>query len=999
MSSSAYKQKRKALADSKNAELKTEKTQLQNILKDSLSRDDYIELDRLKTSPRVTPFTKSAPQRDSFLPSPLSGLNKIPPWKRSAYEELVYEGVKKYQRARSEYTDAKRFHDMRTARKGEQALEHNRHVEELKEKFAVGESKTIEGYFVRVLHAGSYPESFSRKSILGYRLESRLLLIDHDLPLFQAMPTVKSFRYVEVRDRINETALSQTERKQLYRSVIAQIPLRTIHTIFTADRTEKIDHVIFYGYANDTDPGTGKSGRFCLVSVSTTREQFGDLNLELAEPLLCLQLLNAHISHKPEDLVTVSPIEIISDTTTPPTISLAAIAEHSPRRADEIYQAMDIVDSEEAPKGIRIPARPASPKAEAAGVGIQESTLSNARMIDHLQNQIKILEATIEEQEMKIADLETALQEQKDELKEQIREEKAAITAEFETTLEDYKDIVDDLENALESEIEEKQSLIAKLSNATQQRETSSSDHLSVLEEQETHELAGKPDTPGFDSLTPREETVWGERAGGELVQPIDKQQPSDNSANTSDPSRGLDAELYATMTAIVTAEEEYVDYVAARLSTADIVRLLSEGKLEPHKFLANRMRPSAAGEAWYREFSSLQEPPNRDFVEVVKRKSDLENDSLDLILDVADDGPHIPDELSDLEATIEEQEMKIADLETALQEQKDELKEQIREEKAAIIAEFETTLEDYKDIVDDLENALESEIEEKQSLIAKLSNATQQRETSSSDHLSVLEEQETHELAGKPDTPGFDSLTPREETVWGERAGGELVQPIDKQQPSDNSANTSDPSRGLDAELYATMIAIVTAEEEYVDYVAARLSTADIVRLLSEGKLEPHKFLANRMRPSAAGEAWYREFSSLQEPPNRDFVEVVKRKSDLENDSLDLILDVADDGPHIPDELSDMEVLENILHGNQNDNAKLLTVIMNHNWECSETAIQLAFPRTQFVSTLIDDLNERAYDEIGENLIIGGEELWVVDREFRVAVEHCLRRRRLEQS
>lgn len=737
-SSSAYKQKRKALADSKNAELKTEKTQLQNILKDSLSRDDYIELDRLKTSPRVAPFTKSAPQRDSFLPSPLSGLNKILPWKRKAYEELVFKGDLKYRTARSEHVTAKRRHEKRIALQRKEAFEHNRSVEGLKKKFAAGDSKTVEDYFARVLHIGSYPESFPRKSILGYRLESRLLLIDHELPAFQAIPTVKAFRYVEARDIITDTSsLPQPERKQLYRSVVAQIPLRTIHTIFTSDRTEKIDRIIFYGHVNASDPGTGKPGRYCLVSVSATREQFGDLNLELAEPLLCLQLLNARISHKPEDLVTVSPIEIISDKTTPSTISRAASAEHPPHPAEKIYQRVDMTGSEEIPKDIRIPARPTSPEAEATEAAIRDSTPPNAQTIDFLQNQIKILEGTIEEQELKIADLETALQEQADELKEQRREEKTSITTEFETTIEEYKDIVGDLENALESEIEEKQSLIAKLSTVTQQRETSSSDHFSTIEEQETHELAGKPNSHGSDSLTPREETVWGERAGGKLIQPIEKRQPSVNSANIPDAPRRLDAELYATMTAIVTAEEEYVDYIGAGLSKAHIDRLVSKGKLERHKFHTYKLRPSAAGEAWYREFSPPQKPPNRKFVELGNRDSDL----------------------------------------------------------------------------------------------------------------------------------------------------------------------------------------------------------------------------------------------------------------------LDAILTAADDEPHIPDELSDMEVFKNILNGNQNDNAKLLTVIMNHNWKCSEAVIQSAFPRTQFVSTIIDDLNEQAHDEIGENLIIDEQGWCVVDHEFRGAIEYCLQRRRLEQN
>ena len=320
--SSAYRQQqRRNQADAQNTKLEATFAQLQNILTDALSRDTYIDLERLKTTPRIESFKKEKPLRGNFLPAPPAGLNKMLPWKKREYEQLYSEGEKRYERAEREYQKAKTDHEIRMNVRRNKAIEQNQKVERIQERFSAGESKAVEDYFIRVLHNGSYPDSFPRRSQLVYTANSRQLTIEHDLPTVEAVPAAKAYRYVKARDEITQTALAQSQRRQLYVSALAQIPLRAIHEVYTADRTEKIDTIVFSGFVNKVHPGTGKPGRFCLISVSTTRHQFLDLNLKLVDPLECLQHLNGRISRKPEDLVEVDPIEVIGDTKTPPSVS------------------------------------------------------------------------------------------------------------------------------------------------------------------------------------------------------------------------------------------------------------------------------------------------------------------------------------------------------------------------------------------------------------------------------------------------------------------------------------------------------------------------------------------------------------------------------------------------------------------------------------------------------------------------------------------------------
>ena len=284
-------------------------------------------------------------------------MNKILPWKRREHKRLYAEGEKRYKRAEREYQEAKTDHEIRMNVRRSNAFEQNQKIERIQERFSASESKAVEDYFVRVLQSGSYPESFPHKSQLVYTANSRQLTVERDLPTFEAVPDAKAYRYVKARDEITGTTLPQSQRKQLYASVLAQIPLRTLHEIYTADRTEKIDTIIFSGFVDKIHPGAGRPGRFCLISVSTTRRQFVGLVLKLVDPLKCLRHLLGRLSLQPEDLIEVDPFEAIGDTKTPPSLSQTVTVDHEPRRADEIYHRVSTPVLETVPKDIPIPAR------------------------------------------------------------------------------------------------------------------------------------------------------------------------------------------------------------------------------------------------------------------------------------------------------------------------------------------------------------------------------------------------------------------------------------------------------------------------------------------------------------------------------------------------------------------------------------------------------------------------------------------------------------------
>ena len=303
-----YQQFRAAEVDTMNAKLQLSKFEFENILKDTLSVDDHLDLDTLKVTPYIPAFTLKKPQFENFLPADLRGLNKILPWKKNAYEREYDSGKKRYENDSSTYEDALKQHQRQVNSIRARAERRNNEIDGFKHDLIQGKPDAIVDYFALVLDASDYPETFPQHAKLAYVPESKQLVIEYDLPELGVVPNVKSYKYVKSRDEITNTALPHSQRKQLYSSAIAQIALRTIHEIFEADRTVRVDNIVFNGYVDAIDKSTGQPKRTCLVTVNTTRDQFLGINLELVDPHQCLKALNASVSPKPEELAPVRPV-------------------------------------------------------------------------------------------------------------------------------------------------------------------------------------------------------------------------------------------------------------------------------------------------------------------------------------------------------------------------------------------------------------------------------------------------------------------------------------------------------------------------------------------------------------------------------------------------------------------------------------------------------------------------------------------------------------------
>lgn len=296
-----YLESRVAQVALQNEHLEQQIDDLNNILKDTLSVDDYLDFETLKKKkPSNQPFALSRlgqrdtkPTLESLLPPKPTGLQKLIPGTMKKYEQAVAVAHKEFNKLMDLWKEIET---------------HNAEIAQFQKEFDAGEPEAIINYFTLVLEASSYPEGFPQNAKIAYVPESKQLVVEYDLPSFEIIPEVAEYKYAKTKDEITTTARPLTQRKNLYASVTAQIALRTIHELFEADRTKHIDTIVFNGYVDTIDKGTGRSVRVCLVTLRTTRDVFSELDLSKVEPLACLKTLNASVSKSPAELAPVRPV-------------------------------------------------------------------------------------------------------------------------------------------------------------------------------------------------------------------------------------------------------------------------------------------------------------------------------------------------------------------------------------------------------------------------------------------------------------------------------------------------------------------------------------------------------------------------------------------------------------------------------------------------------------------------------------------------------------------
>ncbi|CAG9265929.1 Restriction system protein [Burkholderia diffusa] len=314
-------------AASQNQEIEAQVEALGQILIEGLGSDPTLDFSKLRVKPTHKsvdllglPQSESPPVWERYAPEKPRGLAGVFPWVKKKHERQVLAARQRFEADERDYqakeairqAEIKKRHDTHTravAQAERDANEHNQQVAQFEAAFRAADPDAIATYFIKVLERGAYPDGFAQTSLIEFQPESKQLVVAYDLPeCDEIVPTIKSVKYVKASDSFTESARPDSQRRTIYADAVAQTTLRSLHEIFASDAAGHVETLVFNGYVDSIDRGTGKPIRPCIITVRTTREVFQDIDLAHVDPLTCLKSLNASVSKSAAELAPVRPV-------------------------------------------------------------------------------------------------------------------------------------------------------------------------------------------------------------------------------------------------------------------------------------------------------------------------------------------------------------------------------------------------------------------------------------------------------------------------------------------------------------------------------------------------------------------------------------------------------------------------------------------------------------------------------------------------------------------
>lgn len=341
-------------ANLEEAELRTTEAQnaitdIENILKHTLTIDDTIDWKSLKNheefsdpepkKPEKIPLKKKPvkPDKDSaeFVPK-ISIFDRL-------FSSMKQKKIEKYERkfdaAISDWeAQCKEIESTNSTveKKNEEVLKkweadvedwelrkkkyyedqkaYNEKIGLLEENYKKKDPAAVIEYCELVLNNSKYPETFPKSFEIEYNPENQILIVEYDLPSQDCFPTIQEVKYIASRKELKESYISETQSNKNYDNAIYQITLRTIHELFEADAANALQAIIFNGWVNSINKATGKSENKCIVSIQALKKGFMEIELGNVDPKACFKNLKGVASTKLASLAPIQPILQITKT-------------------------------------------------------------------------------------------------------------------------------------------------------------------------------------------------------------------------------------------------------------------------------------------------------------------------------------------------------------------------------------------------------------------------------------------------------------------------------------------------------------------------------------------------------------------------------------------------------------------------------------------------------------------------------------------------------------
>ncbi len=310
-----------------NEKLSVRIDQLETILLRALDVQDWsLDFERLKEPMTLPPFDPqgadkpaSSPTLDQFLPPPLGLFQRAFPRLAKRHSKAVDDARALYQSSLAEHTkrevdrlswldDAQKRHEEANDRLRQQISGQNLRVDQLRADYMGHKREAIIEAYTQVFKTDVLPSGFPQAIRVTYDPAEKLLVLERQLPSLDIVPRLGTYRYVKLRDSVEEVVRPSSQVKSLYMSLVAQVALRTLYVAFAADMIGAVELIVLNCFVDAVNPATGQRDKPCLLTVRVSKQDFLQLDLRYVQPAICVKRLRAIMSKSPHELEAVEPI-------------------------------------------------------------------------------------------------------------------------------------------------------------------------------------------------------------------------------------------------------------------------------------------------------------------------------------------------------------------------------------------------------------------------------------------------------------------------------------------------------------------------------------------------------------------------------------------------------------------------------------------------------------------------------------------------------------------
>ena len=260
-----------------NSQLSETKNAILNILEDTLNVDDRLDWSTQMMDAEYGEFSfdEQPPKKEDD--------NKLSFFKKkssldTSYELKLQEYNERRDRAYRQYLYEKEEYERR-------ARHLNAEIVYLRENFEYSEPSAVEKYISIILSNSRYPDEINIDFDTQYKKSSRTLYIDCLMPSPESLPMIRSYRFNQATNRIEEVPMTASECADFYERTVYNIAIRTIHEMFEAIYTDGVNDIVFNAYAlndgleEETIPDDFEQVTHCIMTIETSRENFTAIDL------------------------------------------------------------------------------------------------------------------------------------------------------------------------------------------------------------------------------------------------------------------------------------------------------------------------------------------------------------------------------------------------------------------------------------------------------------------------------------------------------------------------------------------------------------------------------------------------------------------------------------------------------------------------------------------------------------------------------------------------